>query len=221
MNSLIWYCKSKFESVNNQNNWELEAKLELIALRFLNIVGEDEKFEESVDLADELINQIMININDVFKNIPSTGNFGIALHSILSNKIISEPSKKIIVRLISYWAISNHLKQDDIPLLRYNRAIGLYSDRSIFYELYKKTITGNMFTPDYQIEMSTAENTVDMLFMFDLFLIKDHSAHFNDVFKDLNKEFGTPMFGFNSNNYYIETHDKLMSLIKSKFIKMD
>jgi len=207
--------------VNNQNNWELEAKLELIALRFLNIVGEDEKFEESVDLADELINQIMININDVFKNIPSTGNFGIALHSILSNKIISEPSKKIIVRLISYWAISNHLKQDDIPLLRYNRAIGLYSDRSIFYELYKKTITGNMFTPDYQIEMSTAENTVDMLFMFDLFLIKDHSAHFNDVFKDLNKEFGTPMFGFNSNNYYIKTHDKLMSLIKSKFIKMD
>ena len=207
--------------MNNQNNWELEAKLELIALRFLNIVGEDEKFEESVDLADELINQIMININDVFKNIPSTGNFGIALHSILSNKIISEPSKKIIVRLISYWAISNHLKQDDIPLLRYNRAIGLYSDRSIFYELYKKTITGTMFTPDYQIEMSTAENTVDMLFMFDLFLIKDHSAHFNDVFKDLNKEFGTPMSGFNSNNYYIKTHDKLMSLIKSKFIKMD
>jgi len=29
------------------------------------------------------------------------------------------------------------------------------------------------------------------------------------------------MFGFNSNNYYIKTHDKLMSLIKSKFIKMD
>ena len=51
--------------MNNQNNWELEAKLELIALRFLNIVGEDEKFEESVDLADELINQIMININDI------------------------------------------------------------------------------------------------------------------------------------------------------------
>lgn len=205
--------------MSDQNNWELEAKLELIALRFLNIVGEEGKFEESVALADELINQIIINIKDVFNNIPSTGNFGIALHSILSNKIISEPSKKIVVRLISYWAVSNHLKQDDIPLLRFNRAVGLYSDRSIFYELYKKTITGNMYTPDFQIEMSTAENTVDMLFMYDLFVIKDHSAHFNDVFKDLEKEFGTPMFGFNSDEYYTETHEKLMSLIKSNFIK--
>ena len=76
-----------------------------------------------------------------------------------------------------------------------------------------------MFTPDYQIDISTVEISLFLLFMFDLFLIKDHSAHFNDVFKDLNKEFGTPMFGFNSNNYYIKTHDKLMSLIKSKFIK--
>lgn len=207
--------------MNDQTNYELEAELEFISLRFLNIVGEDGNLKESLVLADNLINKIMINSNDIFNNIPSTGNFGIALHSILLNNLITDPSKKIIVRLVSYWAISNHLKQDDIPLLRFNRATGLYLDRSIFYELYKKTIIGNMYTPDFQIEMSTSENTIDMLFMYDLFIIKDHSAHFNDVYKDLDKDFGTPVFGFNSNNYYINTHDKLMSIIKSEFIKME
>ena len=207
--------------MKHNTNFELEAYLELIALRFLKIVGEDGKFDESFSLANELIENISKNKIDIFNCIPATGNYGIALHSILSNNLINDKSKNLIVRLVSYWTISNHIMHDDIPLLRYNRAVGIYSDRNLFYEIYKKTITSNMYTIDYQAEMSTAENTVNMLLMYDLYLIKDNSSHFNEVFNVFKIEFGVPSLGFNTNEYYNQKHEKMMHIIKSGFVNVN
>ena len=47
--------------MKHNTNFELEAYLELIALRFLKIVGEDGKFDESFSLANELIENISKN----------------------------------------------------------------------------------------------------------------------------------------------------------------
>jgi DNA-binding XRE family transcriptional regulator len=201
--------------MQNNINLELESYLELIALRFLNIVGEEGHYEESLSLANELIENITKNKNDIFNSIPATGNYGIALHSILSNNLINETSEKLIVRLVSYWAISNHLNHDDIPLLRYNRAIGLYSDRKLFYETYKKTLASETNSMVYQAEISSIENTVNMLFMYDLYLIKDYSTHFNQVFQAFEAEFDIPPFGFNSKNYYTQKNQRLMNVIKN------
>lgn len=202
-------------------NLELEAYLEILALKFLNIVGEEGKYDESLSLANELIDHISKNKNDIFNRIPATGNFGIALHTILANNLINDLAKKVIVRLVSYWTISNHINQESIPLLRFNRATGLYSDRKLFYEMYKKTITSNIYSIDYQVEISTFENTVNMLFMHDLYLIKNDSPYFNQVFNVFEKEFGIPPLGFYTKEYYHDSHKKLMDVIKSGFVKVD
>lgn len=204
----------------NKINLELEAYLELIALKFLKIVGKEGKYDESMSLVNELTDQILKNSNDIFNSIPATGNYGIALHSILANNLIQDSSKKMMVRLVSYWTISNHIKHDAIPLLRYNRAVGLYSDRKLFYEMYKKIITNNIYTIDYQVQTSTIENTVNMLFIHDLYLIKDDSPHFNEVFNVFEREFGIPSLGFNTNEYYNESHEKLMNVISRGFVNV-
>jgi hypothetical protein len=76
-------------------NYELEAYLELISLRFLQIVGEDGKFDESYAIANELIENISKNKIDIFNCIPATGNYGIALHNILIYNLINDRLKKI------------------------------------------------------------------------------------------------------------------------------
>jgi hypothetical protein len=57
-----------------------------------------------------------------------------------------------------------------------------------------------------------------MLIMYDFYLIKDTSSHFNEVFNVFNKELGVPPLGFSTKEYNVKEHEKMMHIIKSQFV---
>jgi hypothetical protein len=120
---------------------------------------------------------------------------------------------------MSYWALTNHIEHETQTLLIQNRALTMYNSRTLFYKIFKQIIEReyNQFTPTYSITMSTHENTVNQLFIYDLYTIKDKSDLASNLYNEFVKIFGLNASGFYSSKYYSDTHSKIKNFIRSSF----
>ena len=150
-----------------------EAQLELESLDFLNIVGEPSKLSETRILANILTGKALTQTKQIF-SIKSSGNYGIALYSVCMNKSVTNQGAVVTAAIMSYWALTNHVEQDNLPILVQNRGALMYSFRDLFYKIYQKSIAGKYspYSIDFSVLMSSTEDTINRLIAYDFHTIR-------------------------------------------------
>lgn len=192
-----------------------ESKLELLSLRFLNIVGDINHRTEALEISKKLLDEIVRNKKHLFEA-RNTGNYGMALHSILYNQLTSDANKVVVLYMYSYWALSNHLQNQNHHLIRLNRALLMDRGKSIFAQLYKQAITTsnsyNVHSIDYAVAMNSIDITIEQAILNDLSLCRQSSEIADSVYNAYVSK-GKELKPGYSSNYYDSIHKELVEYI--------
>lgn len=184
-----------------------EAQLELESLNFLDIVGESSKLSETKRLANILTGKALTQTKQVL-GINASGNYGIALNSIIMNKLTMTEGSLVVAALMSYWALNNHIEHDIRPLLIQNRGLLMYSLRDLFYHIYRKAMS-DIYSPHsivYSVVMSSVENTVNRLITYDFYCVKEDYPIAEELYKEMAGMLGITPANFHLAKYYTDQH---------------
>ena len=195
-----------------------EAELEMESLHFLKIVDDPNRISETKSLANVLTGKIFVQANQILK-IRSSGNYGIALHSILMNQLTMTNTSMVAASLMSYWALSNHIEHDAQHLLIQNRGMLMLSVRDLFCQVHRKALAEefNQFTMSYSNGIITTPNTVDNMIVYDLYCAKQSFPAMASTYSDISISLGISESNFYTADFYSNKHKMMKSTVESSF----
>lgn len=160
----------------------------------MKMVIDPSKSNDSKTLANHLINQIIQNSDQLF-SLKNTGNYGLALSDILKADLVNDPEIENSTILACYWAITNHIENDNQNFLLFKRAVILCTNLDIFNKiLYDLTLeTFKKFNPGLtelsSFDTESIENTVKELILSDLDSVKDCFDYAKNMYSELSNMF--------------------------------
>lgn len=199
----------------DSNLLAFESILEMKAINYLSAVDSNPSSQETRKLVEDIFTDVL-DKNLRILMIDATGNVGIALKSILENRLISSPQLQLLTVLIGYYAITNHINNpihDKHPLLFINRAQLIYSNLDIFHQMYmqvdkpKNPYINNALSPNF---------AVSMMILSDFYPYRDYSEYTKQSFLLMLDNFKSKInLGvYTDSNMWIHSHQLVFNRVK-------